>query len=133
MDCISYIGGCSLSMVSEADLKIGRKYIIHADWKADEPYCFPLYINRDGVADVSAAIVSYFHNLQAMREIVAGAIDKPTILSIDSVAILQLLRIASRILRIRFYVIFFVGDSRNNRAPDYHHALNLCILKLYTT
>ena len=66
-------------MVSEADLKIGRKYIIHADWKADEPYCFPLYINRDGVADVSAAIVSYFHNLQAMREIVAGAIDKPTI------------------------------------------------------
>ena len=84
MDCISYIGGCSLSLVRESDLKIGGKYIIHADGKAAEPHCLPLYINRGGKAEVTASLVKYIHNLPEMREMIASAIDKPILFEYSS-------------------------------------------------
>ena len=76
-DCVSYIGGCALSPVLESDLKIGGKYIIHADGRGAEPSCLPLQISKSGKAEVTASIVKYTHNLQDMREMIACAIDKP--------------------------------------------------------
>ena len=76
-DCISYIGGCALTPVSESDLEIGGEYIIHADGRATEPHCLPLHINRSGKAEVTTSMVKYIRNMQEMRETIACAIDKP--------------------------------------------------------
>ena len=84
-DCISYIGECSLSLVAESDLKIGGGYIIHADGKADEPHCLPLYINRGGKDEVTSSPVKYIRNLPEMREMIAIAIDKPILFEYSSV------------------------------------------------
>ena len=84
MDCLSFIGGCSMSLVSDADLKVGRKYIIHADGKDDEPYCLPMYINSEGIAEVSASTVTYLHKLPDMRDILAGSIDEPIVFEYTS-------------------------------------------------
>ena len=73
-----------MSLVSDADLKIGRKYIIHADGKDDEPYCLPMYVNSEGIAEVSAAAVKYLHKLPEMRDIIAGSIDEPIVFEYTS-------------------------------------------------
>ena len=79
MDCLSYVGGCSLALVSEADMKIGGKYIIHADGRADEPYCLPMRVSADEMVEVSSGSAKYYHNMAEMREIISRSIDKPTL------------------------------------------------------
>ena len=85
LNCISYIGGCSISPVSASDLKIGGGYIIHSGGEAAEPHCLPLHINKGGKAEITTSLVKYIRNLPEMREMVASAIDKPSLFEYSSV------------------------------------------------
>ena len=60
-------------------LKIGGKYLIHADGRAAEPHCLSMHINKDSMATVSTSDAMYLNHMSAIKDILLKAVDKPVV------------------------------------------------------
>ena len=83
-DCVEYVGDCSLSFAYFDSMKVGFKYLIHADGKGAEPHCVSMAIRKDGSVRISSASMKYVQKISDIKDTPADAVDKPIILKYET-------------------------------------------------
>ena len=79
-DCVDYTKCCELSPVDVGSLKVGGRYLIHADGRSEEPHCLSMYIDHEGAAKISTSSVMYSHRISDVKDIIRKSVDKPILL-----------------------------------------------------
>ena len=83
-DCVDYLCRGALSHVCIQDLRLGGRYLLHADGRESETHCFSMAVDKKGIATISSGAASYTHEIQAARDILAASVDKPLVLAFAS-------------------------------------------------
>ena len=76
-DCVDYAKCCDLTAVDVDSIKVGGRYLIHADGRSEEPHCLSMYIDHEGTAKISTASAMYYHPISAAMDIIRKSVDKP--------------------------------------------------------
>ena len=83
-DCVAYVGDCSLATAAFDSLKVGCKYLIHADGKDDKPHCLIMVIHKDGSARIPNASTTYVRRISDIKDTLADAVGNPIISKYDT-------------------------------------------------
>ena len=83
-DCVDYLCRGSLSHVCIRDLVSGGRYLLHADGRGSDPHCLSMVVDKKGVATISSGTASYRHDIHAVKDILAAAVDKPIAIAFAS-------------------------------------------------
>ena len=74
------IGYGYLTYADSTQLKIGRKFLIRADGRGNEPHCLCAKVERPGKVTITTGDKQYVHHVRDLKEILSKSIDKPILL-----------------------------------------------------
>ena len=79
-ECLEIIGSGYLTYAESAQLTVGRKFLIHADGRDNEPHCMSATVERSGAVKISTGDMQYVHHMRDFKEILSKSIDKPILM-----------------------------------------------------
>ena len=83
-DCVDYLFRGASSHVCIEDVRVGGRYLLHADGSEDEPHCLRMFIDKDGSVAISTGAANYAREIQALNDLLAAFFDKPMALAFAS-------------------------------------------------
>ena len=70
----------NLTYADGPDISVGRKSLIRADGRDNEPHCLSATVEKTGNAEISTGDKTYVHHLRDFKETLGKSIDKTTFL-----------------------------------------------------
>ena len=83
-DLADYICRCSLPHVCIEGVKLGGRYLQHADGREDEPHFLSMFFDKEGSAAISTGVANYAREIQAVNDLLSASVDKPMALAFAS-------------------------------------------------
>ena len=80
------IGYGYLTYADSTQLKIGRKFLIRADGRGNEPHCLCAKVERSGKVKIATGDKQYVRNMSDFKQILDKSIDKPILLQYSATA-----------------------------------------------
>ena len=79
-ECLKLVGAGSLTYADTSQVSPGKKFLIHADGRADEPHCMCATVGKKGDVKISTGDRTYIHDISRFKDILDKAIDNPVLL-----------------------------------------------------
>ena len=79
-ECIDIIGSGNLTYAESSQLTVGKKFLIHADGRGNEPHCLSATVERSGAVKIYTGDMQYVHHMKDFKEILSKSIAKPILL-----------------------------------------------------